>query len=91
MDCVTAFKLRSLWTGLGDRPQSLSFGGRDFVRAEQKQAGVDATAARSCFLMLKVLLQNGGVDLVLSGASPEILELLRSHGVVTDNDRVFSR
>lgn len=55
------------------------------------QVGVDATAARSCFLMLKIVLRTSGAGVVFSGASLKVQALLRSHGVITDNDPVFNR
>ncbi|CAN0508281.1 unnamed protein product, partial [Laminaria digitata] len=56
-----------------------------------KVVGVDATAARSCFLMLKIALRTSGVDVVFSGLTPKVQGLLRSHGVITDDDPVFNR
>lgn len=53
--------------------------------------GVDATAARSCFLMLKIVLRTSGVDVAFSSLSPKVQALLRSHGVITDDDPVFNR
>ncbi|CAM9197690.1 unnamed protein product, partial [Ectocarpus sp. 4 AP-2014] len=52
--------------------------------------GVDATAARSCFLMLKIVLRTSGADVVFSGATRRVQALLRSHGVITDDDPVFN-
>ncbi|CAN0249157.1 unnamed protein product, partial [Ectocarpus sp. 8 AP-2014] len=52
--------------------------------------GVDATAARSCFLMLKIVLRTSGVHVVFSGATRKVQALLRSHGVITDDDPVFN-
>ncbi|CAN0353119.1 unnamed protein product, partial [Ectocarpus fasciculatus] len=52
--------------------------------------GVDATAARSCFLMLKIVLRTSGADVVFSGATRKVQALLRSHGVITDDDPVFN-
>ncbi|CAM9527246.1 unnamed protein product [Scytosiphon promiscuus] len=54
-------------------------------------ASVDATAARSCFLMLKLVLSTSGAEVVFSGATRKIQALLRSHGVITDDDPVFNR
>ncbi|CAM9577827.1 unnamed protein product [Phaeothamnion confervicola] len=44
--------------------------------------GVDATAARVCFLMLKHLLRASGVTLVFAGLRPKIRALLQAHAVV---------
>ncbi|CAM9163715.1 unnamed protein product [Ectocarpus sp. 6 AP-2014] len=52
--------------------------------------GVDATAARSCFLMLKIVMRTSGVHVVFSGATRKVQALLRSHGVITDDDPVFN-
>lgn len=59
--------------------------------SKKKQVGVDATAARSCFLMLKIVLRTSGADVVFSGATRKVQALLRSHGVITDDDPVFNR
>ena len=48
--------------------------------------GVDATAARSCFLMLKQLMRASGVILVFTNVSPVVKGLLIAHGVLTEED-----
>jgi len=44
--------------------------------------GVDATAARSCFLMLIQLMKIAQVVVVFANMSPTIERLLRSHNVI---------
>ena len=65
--------------------------GRNGAHSFRTQVGVDATAARSCFLMLKIVLRTSGADVVFSGATRKVQALLRSHGVITDDDPVFNR
>ena len=55
------------------------------------KVGVDATAARSCFLMLKMILRTSAVEVVFSGANRKVQSLLRSHGVIAVHDPVFDR
>ncbi|CAN0441593.1 unnamed protein product, partial [Scytosiphon promiscuus] len=62
----------------------------NFLPENVAQVGVDATAARSCFLMLKIVLRTSGVEVVFSGATRKIQALMRSHGVITDDDPVFN-
>lgn len=52
--------------------------------------GVDATAARSCFLQLKHILQSYGISLLLAGMRPRVKTLLRAHGVITPEMEVES-
>lgn len=47
--------------------------------------GVDATAARSCFLTLVHLMRNASVKIVFASLSREMEELLRSHRVLEDD------
>ena len=47
--------------------------------------GVDATAARSCFLQLAHILHVNGIGLVLTGMRPRVQSLLQAHGVITDD------
>ena len=53
--------------------------------------GVDATAARSCFLLLAQLLRSAGVTVVFANASFRVLALLRANGVVREGDVVIAR
>lgn len=46
--------------------------------------GVDATAARSCFLLLTRLLRASSVRVVFTGMSRDIERLLRSHAVLDE-------
>lgn len=46
--------------------------------------GLDATAARSCFLMLKVLMQSAGVTVVFAEMSPQIECTLLSPDVAVE-------
>ena len=48
--------------------------------------GVDATAARSCFLQLAHILREHGIVLLLTAVRPRIQQLLRAHGVIGDAD-----
>ncbi|CAM9943141.1 unnamed protein product [Discosporangium mesarthrocarpum] len=57
----------------------------DFSRV----VGIDATAARACFLILKKTLERNGAVVVFAGAKREVLTLLRAHGVVESEDPVF--
>lgn len=55
--------------------------------------GMDATAARSCFLSLKVLCKEYSVYMVYVGLVEDVAFLLRASDVITDGDRhcrVFS-
>jgi MFS superfamily sulfate permease-like transporter len=51
--------------------------------------GIDATAARSCFLMLKSLLKGAHIRLIFASPGPVIERLLRGHGVLDEEDSVF--
>lgn len=61
----------------------------DFSRV----SGVDATAARACFLALKVLLDRAEVSVVYCGMRPRIEALLRANGVLPladqESDHVY--
>ena len=51
-------------------------------------SGVDATAARSCFLMLVQLLRNAGATVVFACPRKDIRQLLEAHGVILSTDKV---
>ena len=51
--------------------------------------GIDATAARACFLMLKSLLRSAGVKVHFAAASPAVARLLRGHGVVAEGEPLY--
>lgn len=51
--------------------------------------GIDATAARACFLMLKSLLRAAGVRVHFAAASPRVARLLRGHGVVGEGEKLY--
>jgi SulP family sulfate permease len=51
----------------------------------QGVAGVDATAARSCFLALLQLLRPHGIPLCLAHVTPALERLLRAHDVIRDD------
>lgn len=51
--------------------------------------GVDATAARSCFLMLSQLMRSSGVKLVFAQIDSKIEALLRCHDVIKIDDIVI--
>ena len=51
--------------------------------------GVDATAARSCFLMLMQLMRASGITVAFSGLAVPIENLLRAHRVIKDDDVVI--
>lgn len=51
--------------------------------------GIDATAARACFLMLKSLLRTAGVKCHFAAASLPVARLLRGHGVVGEGEALF--
>lgn len=51
--------------------------------------GIDATAARSCFLMLKSLLRGAHIHVIFASLAPKIERLLRGHGVLDEEDPVF--
>jgi SulP family sulfate permease len=53
-------------------------------------SGVDATAARSCFLMLVQLLRGAGATIVFAIPDEDSISLLKIHGVILDMDKVFS-
>lgn len=52
-------------------------------------SGLDATAARSCFLMLVQLLRNAGATVVFACPRLDIRVLLGAHGVILDTDEVM--
>lgn len=52
----------------------------------ERVSGVDATAARSCFLILRKLLQSAKVQVAFSAMSPKVSGLLAAHGVVDPVD-----
>eukprot|EP01041_Mallomonas_annulata_P006865 gene6865-13910_t len=56
-----------------------------------KVLGVDATAARSCFLMLIQLKRAAGIAVVFACVPPEVERLLRSHGVLRASDPIKPR
>eukprot|EP01043_Picozoa_sp_COSAG02_P072980 COSAG02_NODE_13992_length_1323_cov_1.394608_1_plen_378_part_01 len=47
--------------------------------------GVDATAARSCFLALVQMLRPYGIPLCLAHVTPALERLMRAHGVLSDD------
>ena len=49
--------------------------------------GVDATAARSCFLSLLQLLRPHGIPLCLAHVTPQLEALLRAHDVIHDDSK----
>ena len=51
--------------------------------------GVDATAARSCFLMLTQLIRASGVTLAFTALPVHVEELLRAHSVIRKSDIVI--
>uniref|UniRef100_A0A7S1UB31 STAS domain-containing protein n=1 Tax=Phaeomonas parva TaxID=124430 RepID=A0A7S1UB31_9STRA len=50
----------------------------------EKVSGVDATAARACFLVLRKLLQKSGVQLVYAAVPDHVMLLLNAHGVIDE-------
>lgn len=48
--------------------------------------GIDASGVRSCFLSLKQMLSHHGITLVFCSLTPEIEQLLRSHGILESGD-----
>jgi SulP family sulfate permease len=48
--------------------------------------GVDATAVRTCFLILRQKLAVHGVTLIFTGMPPSIAKLMRAQGVLTFED-----
>jgi len=51
--------------------------------------GTDATAARSCFLMLMQLMRASGVTVAFTGLQQPVEKLLRAHRVIKDDDVVI--
>lgn len=51
--------------------------------------GLDATAARSCFLMLLQILRGSGATVVFAGLKSAVRDLLRAHGVIIPGDEVM--
>jgi len=51
--------------------------------------GVDATAARSCFLMLVQLMRSANVTVVFANMNSHVETLFRAHSVVTETDIVI--
>ena len=52
-------------------------------------SGVDATAARSCFLMLVQLLRGAGAIIVFAIPDSDSVSLLKVHGVILEIDKVY--
>eukprot|EP01052_Picozoa_sp_SAG31_P013885 SAG31_NODE_847_length_11532_cov_2.297560_8_plen_355_part_00 len=52
--------------------------------------GIDATAARACFLNLANILRPLGIQMLFASVSPSMRRLLQGHGVI-DDDKVWSR
>lgn len=50
---------------------------------------MDATAARSCFLMLVQLLRGAGATIVFAIPNHDSVSLLKVHGVILGVDKVF--
>ena len=48
--------------------------------------GVDATAVRTCFLILRQKLEVHGVTLIFTGMAPPIAKLMRAQGVLAFED-----
>ena len=55
----------------------------------ERVIGIDATAARSCFLMLVQLMHQSNVTVVFTNMKSRIEENLRSNHVITDKDVVI--
>lgn len=66
---------------LNSAPQRVKFVVMDFTYV----IGVDATAARACFLLLSGLLKASGVIVVYTQMSESVEKLLRAHGVIADD------
>ena len=54
-------------------------------------SGVDATAARSCFLMLMQLMKASHVTVVFANMSPSVRSVLTANGVIRPRDVVIPR
>jgi len=52
-------------------------------------SGIDTTAARVCFLMLKQTLQSKGIALVFASLNSQTLHLFKIHMVIGEEDKVF--
>jgi SulP family sulfate permease len=53
--------------------------------------GVDATAARTCFLMIVQLMRASNIYVVFTELSAQIEDLLRAHGVLRSDDIVIPK
>jgi SulP family sulfate permease len=53
--------------------------------------GVDATAVRSCFLMLVQLMRASGVTVVFTDLNPAVLSLFTAHNVIQTDDVVIPK
>lgn len=51
--------------------------------------GVDATATRSCFLMMVQLMRSAKVTVVFANMTASLEELFRVHKVIGENDVVI--
>lgn len=51
--------------------------------------GIDATATRSCFLMLVQLMRSARVTVVFANMRPHLEALFRAHRVIGTNDIVI--
>uniref|UniRef100_A0A7R9UBE4 STAS domain-containing protein n=1 Tax=Pinguiococcus pyrenoidosus TaxID=172671 RepID=A0A7R9UBE4_9STRA len=58
----------------------------------EKVKGIDATAARACFLILRKLLRTAGVQVVYAAVPDHVKLLLEAHGVINESeDPVFEQ
>jgi len=79
-----------MWHGDGpDGPKPKSLSTEYLVLDFERVIGIDATAARSCFLMLVQLMHQSQVVVVFTNMKPKIEASLRANLVITDKDIVL--
>eukprot|EP01038_Epipyxis_sp_PR26KG_P008476 gene8476-11458_t len=78
-----------LYNPLEDEDDSSVHGGTEYLILDFTGVlGVDATAARSCFLMLVQLMRAAGVTVIFAQMSESIEQLFRAHNVINEETQL---
>ena len=78
-----------VWFGDGPNEKKKSLSTEYLILDFERVIGIDATAARSCFLMLVQLMHQSQVVVVFTNMRKQIEESLRANLVITDRDIVI--
>jgi len=78
-----------MWFGDGPNEKKKSLSTEYLILDFERVIGIDATAARSCFLMLVQLMHQSHVVVVFTNMRKQIEESLRANQVITDRDIVI--